>query len=128
MDNANLAESTRRVYIRCSACKQQILRNRLTKCNKCINQTIGQRNNGTNNNDGDNNNNRQAEQIGDRNDIVQQIQQQENNELKNPGWIDREKHEDCMCILSMNPRGFGPSNEDKAEMMMQYAKKVKRNE
>ena len=39
--------------------------------------------------------------------------------MKNQSFIDSIKHEDCVQILIMNPRGFGPNHNEKVEMMIQ---------
>ena len=44
--------------------------------------------------------------------------------MKNQGYIDSKKHKDCIRFLSLNPRGFGPDNEEKMEMMVEAAKKM----
>ena len=43
--------------------------------------------------------------------------------MKNEGWIDSQKHDINVRILSMNPRGFGPHQEEKVVMMIDYAKR-----
>ena len=39
--------------------------------------------------------------------------------MKNQGFIDSIKHEDCVRILIMNPRGLGPNHNEKVEIMIQ---------
>jgi len=42
-----------------------------------------------------------------------------NNHMKNQGYVDVKNHTDCIRILSLNLRGFGPDNVKKVETMLQ---------
>ena len=46
-----------------------------------------------------------------------------NNQMKNQGYIGSKKHVDCIQLLSLNPRGFGPDNVEKVETMLESTKK-----
>jgi len=42
-----------------------------------------------------------------------------NRELKNQGYIDSKKHDDCVRILLLNSRGCGPDSTEKINMLKQ---------
>ena len=44
--------------------------------------------------------------------------------MKNQGYVDSKKHKDYIRFLFLNPRGFGPDNDNKIEMMVAVAKKM----
>ena len=41
----------------------------------------------------------------------------------NQGCVDSQKHSDCIWFLSLNPRGFGPDNIEKVEMILEATKR-----
>ena len=43
--------------------------------------------------------------------------------MKNQGYIDSEKHLDCIQFLLLNPRGFRLDNIEKIEMMLEATKR-----
>ena len=40
-----------------------------------------------------------------------------NETLKNQGYINEKKQEDCVRILALNPRGCGPNNKEKINIL-----------
>ena len=87
-------------------------------CNKCINETISNARINNNNNDGDDEISRLREQLGGTMKYNTKINKT-NIALKNQGYIDSKKHEDCVRILTINPRGIGPDNHEKINMLKQ---------
>ena len=86
------------------------------KCKQCINETIGNRRQGYNNNKGKNKTEILHKQLGGTIRYNTQINKR-NRDLKNQGFIDSQKYNDCMRILAVNPRGFGPDKEEKVNML-----------
>ena len=103
-------------YIKCRICNKQIQYNKLKKCKKCRQK---ERNDNTiemTNNEEEKELQIMKEQLGetiryDRN--INKI----NKELKNQGYIESQKHENSIRILALNPRGFGPKNNEKINML-----------
>jgi len=118
MNNTILNRRTKK-YIQCKRCNSQMPRNRTQICNKYKNEQIGNRTEGRNLEDGYNQYNILQEQVRSINTLPQIRINDINYDMKNQGFIDSIKHEDCVRILIMNPRGFGPNNNEKVEMMIQ---------
>jgi len=87
-------------------------------CNKCRNETIWNAREGYNNNEGEDEALVIQEQLGETIIHNNNINKR-NTELKNQGFINSKKHEDCIRILALNPRGFGPNNHEKINMLKQ---------
>ena len=105
-------------YIHCKRCNQQILLNKSKKCNKCNNEIVWNTRENYNNNEGDDEALVLREQLGGTIKYNTTINKR-NIELKNQGFIDSKKHEDCVRILAINPRGLRPNNQEKTNMLKQ---------
>ena len=51
-----------------------------------------------------------------------------NKNLMHQGRIDNKKHKDGLRSLLLNPRGFGPDDEEKVEMMTKAVKRYEIDE
>ena len=103
-------------YIECRIYKEQILKNRKRKCTRCRDQTISSICRGQNNEDGNDEIEILREQLGQTLQYNNEINRK-NYDLKNQGYIDSKKDKDCVRILALNPRGFGPNTMEKVNMM-----------
>ena len=103
-------------YIKCRICNKQIQYNKLKKCKKCRQKERKDNTIEMTNNEEEKELQILKEQLGetiryDRN--INKI----NKELKNQGYIESQKHENSIRILALNPRGFGPKNNEKINML-----------
>ena len=86
--------------------------------NKCRNEAVWNAREGYNNNKGEDEALAIREQLGETIIHNNNIKKR-NTELKNQGFIDSKKHKDCVRILALNLRGFGPNNKEKINMIKQ---------
>jgi len=94
-------------------------------CNRYKNEIIGNYNNGINQNEGNEQINILRQEIGVINTIPHSSVNINNPDIVHQGYIDTNKHQDCVRLLSLNPRGFGPDDDEKVAMMIQSVKKYK---
>ena len=99
--NTNQRDRTYQRFGYCRRCNKQIPRNKKMKCKQCINEIIGNMRQGYNNNDGDNKIEVLREQLGGKIRYNNQIKKR-NRDLKNKGFIDSQKQDDCMRVLALN--------------------------
>jgi len=112
----NQGRRSRRYYIRCKKCNKQISRNRMKLCRKCQDERINREREGYNNNDGEGEIQVLQEQLGGTIRYNTEINKR-NKDIINQGYIDTKKHEDCVRMLALNSRGFGPDNKEKVNML-----------
>jgi len=104
-------------------CSKRVRINLIVCVNRCINEVISKRIINRNNNDGDDQMERLRQQIGAMdNENIEGINKK-NLTMKNQGYVDSKKYPDCIRFLSLNPRGFGPDNIEKIEMMLEATKR-----
>ena len=118
MNNHGSNRNKLKPYIYCRVCNRQISRNQRNKCNRCHNKVIGQQSIGLNFNDGEDELHNLRQQIGTIENLWQEGINRRNQSINNQGYIDSKKHQDCIRLLSLNLRGFGPDNKEKMERMI----------
>ena len=105
-------------YVECNQYKRQIPWVRDKICNRYKNEIIGNYNNGINQNEGNEQINILRQEIGVINTIPHSSVNINNPDIVHQGYIDTNKHQDCIRLLSLNLRGFGPDNNEKVAMMI----------
>ena len=121
--NQQICNNHRKKYIECERCKRQIPWKRTRRCNRCRNLIIEEYRNNRNQNEGDNEIEILRQEVGLINTLPANDINKRNNQIKHQGYIDSTKQQECIRILSLNPRGFGPENEEKLAMMIKSIKK-----
>ena len=80
-----------------------------------MNEVVGEHSDGRNQNEGNQELNTLRQHAGTINTTSQNEINKRNKNLTCQGHIDNKKHKDCLIMLSFNPRGFGPDDEEKVE-------------
>ena len=63
------------------------------------------------------------QQVGMINTIPQNAIKQRNKKLINQGHVDNKKNDECVRVLTLNQRWFGPEDEEKVETMIKSVKR-----
>ena len=87
-------------------------------CNKYTNEVVGECSDGRNQNEGNQQLKTLRQQVGTMNAIQQNKIKKRGENLTHQIYTGNEKHKDCERMPTLNPRGIGPDDEEKVEMVM----------
>ena len=91
-------------------------RNKNKLCNRCNNVIVRNVRRNYNNDEGNDEEMIFREQLGETMKYNTTINKRIEG-IKNQGFVDSKKHEDCIRMILLNPRGFGPNNNKKVNML-----------
>ena len=113
----------RKTHIECERCKRQMQWNGTKKQNKCMNEVVGDYSDDRNQNEGNPQLSTLRQQLGTTNAIPKNEINERNKNLIHQGQLDDKKRKDCIRLLQLNTKGFGPDDEEKVEMMIKAVKR-----